>query len=713
MSIATSTAKIQYTLASAAQALPVPFYFLEDAHVKVIKAASPADIVLVKGTDYTISGAADEDGGTVTTIAGTAADLDAGDIITIKRDIAITQSVNYVYNDRFPAETHERALDKLTMVAQQLKEATDRCVQFPESEVAGTGNIMPAAAGRAAKILGFDATGNAVQLYDPVSAVFAEGDAIYANSVAALKAVSVTDLLNGQQCHVGGYATPGDKGGGTFVYVSASAATEDVGTVVAPNVGTGRWLRIYSGPINVRWFGAKGDNATDDTASIQAAIDTAGTGDAMTTLRGKAVFIPEGVYLFSVLTLKRGVEVHGETSDLTILRKTSTTSLGLSFDSTGLTPGSVQDRITIKNLSIWQVGTASAGAAISIRGVTSDAQAVIENVLIQNCYVGVATYKTIHSYLKNVLVYYPLAEGFKFTGSAYIMTCTDCASFNGASHGFSMDQGNYSLFDGCAGDHNAGAAFYLSNCLACVVANCGNEQNVYGVSMLSCNGCAVDHLWTTIGATTINAVKLDATSNTILNQIGSATVLATAATYMVASVNSGQYNRLTTGYVATAWPTGISTGNFIQRATDTEYRSLLDHVIQASVTVHSLILSGATFPCINGGASLANQKRIMALYQVGNTFSGIGMDATSIGVRVAGDPSSGVAADIGYYSTDGNYTWTSLAKILTSGRFILSVSVTPASAAAAGVAGTIAWDANYLYVCTATDTWKRVAIATW
>jgi hypothetical protein len=40
-------------------------------------------------------------------------------------------------------------------------------------------------------------------------------------------------------------------------------------------------------------------------------------------------------------------------------------------------------------------------------------------------------------------------------------------------------------------------------------------------------------------------------------------------------------------------------------------------------------------------------------------------------------------------------------------------SQTPASAAATGTTGTIAWDANYIYVCTATDTWKRVAIATW
>jgi hypothetical protein len=38
---------------------------------------------------------------------------------------------------------------------------------------------------------------------------------------------------------------------------------------------------------------------------------------------------------------------------------------------------------------------------------------------------------------------------------------------------------------------------------------------------------------------------------------------------------------------------------------------------------------------------------------------------------------------------------------------------TPASAGAVGTAGTIVWDENYVYVCVATDTWKRVAIATW
>ena len=37
----------------------------------------------------------------------------------------------------------------------------------------------------------------------------------------------------------------------------------------------------------------------------------------------------------------------------------------------------------------------------------------------------------------------------------------------------------------------------------------------------------------------------------------------------------------------------------------------------------------------------------------------------------------------------------------------------PASATSTGTAGEIKWDSNYIYVCVATNTWKRVAISTW
>lgn len=54
--------------------------------------------------------------------------------------------------------------------------------------------------------------------------------------------------------------------------------------------------------------------------------------------------------------------------------------------------------------------------------------------------------------------------------------------------------------------------------------------------------------------------------------------------------------------------------------------------------------------------------------------------------------------------------------VVSSGGAFLQVPIfssAPASAAATGVTGQIAWDSGYIYVCTATDTWKRTALSTW
>lgn len=37
----------------------------------------------------------------------------------------------------------------------------------------------------------------------------------------------------------------------------------------------------------------------------------------------------------------------------------------------------------------------------------------------------------------------------------------------------------------------------------------------------------------------------------------------------------------------------------------------------------------------------------------------------------------------------------------------------PATATSSGVAGSVAYESGFLYVCVATDVWERVAIATW
>jgi|SRR6185437_11260243 len=43
----------------------------------------------------------------------------------------------------------------------------------------------------------------------------------------------------------------------------------------------------------------------------------------------------------------------------------------------------------------------------------------------------------------------------------------------------------------------------------------------------------------------------------------------------------------------------------------------------------------------------------------------------------------------------------------------ITTSQTPATSGAAGTQGDFAWDASYFYICTATNTWRRVAHASW
>ena len=44
---------------------------------------------------------------------------------------------------------------------------------------------------------------------------------------------------------------------------------------------------------------------------------------------------------------------------------------------------------------------------------------------------------------------------------------------------------------------------------------------------------------------------------------------------------------------------------------------------------------------------------------------------------------------------------------------LADLGTAPASASATGTKGQIVIDANYIYICVNTDTWKRAAISTW
>lgn len=47
------------------------------------------------------------------------------------------------------------------------------------------------------------------------------------------------------------------------------------------------------------------------------------------------------------------------------------------------------------------------------------------------------------------------------------------------------------------------------------------------------------------------------------------------------------------------------------------------------------------------------------------------------------------------------------------GKHIISSVNAPASSSSNGVTGEIRWDANYIYICSNTNTWVRATLATW
>lgn len=103
---------------------------------------------------------------------------------------------------------------------------------------------------------------------------------------------------------VGGHTVKGDGGEGPFYWNPLLTTTDNNGTILTPSAAPamGRWVRLFTGDVNVKWFTAEGDylsangsinvGATDDTTAINAALAFADT-------IGFAVTVPEGAYLVS------------------------------------------------------------------------------------------------------------------------------------------------------------------------------------------------------------------------------------------------------------------------------------------------------------------------------------------------------------------------------------------------------------------------------
>ena len=105
-----------------------------------------------------------------------------------------------------------------------------------------------------------------------------------------------------------------------------------------------------------------------------------------------------------------------------------------------------------------------------------------------------------------------------------------------------------------------------------------------------------------------------------------------------------------------------------------------------------------------------------------NVYCGVAQSAYNSGSLMfayTGAGSTSNAFGLGMYGQlptiliNGSKQTTFAGAVTVAGTVIHTLSATPASASATGTVGTMSWDASYIYICTAANTWKRVAIATW
>lgn len=311
MTVQTETSRSgPYAGAGTTGPFTVGFRFLDNTHLQVIRtSATGIDSTLVLTTDYSVSGAGGASG-TVTLVTA----LAFGERLTVIRDVPFTQLADYINNDAFPAESHEDALDLLTMQTQQNREALDRSLTLPAT-VSGVSTELPAPSG--AKVLGWNAAGTALENLDAntLASIIAYGTAVgdlFSGTGAETEfALSQNPAsINNLDVSIGGVAQRPVldytwTSGTTLTFTTAPVAGTDnilVRYMQALAMGSGAASDIQYTPagtgavastvqaklresVSVLDFGAVGDGMADDTAAFALAVAT-----------NKTVVVPAGTY---------------------------------------------------------------------------------------------------------------------------------------------------------------------------------------------------------------------------------------------------------------------------------------------------------------------------------------------------------------------------------------------------------------------------------
>lgn len=141
MTVANITPSVDYLEDGVSTNFPLPFRFLNPSDIKVVRELSDGSTLnLVYGVDYTVTGGSSDAGGTLAVRAAAA----AGAKLHAWRLTARSQTATYKTADRFPAQSHEAALDKAGLIDQEQDVDIGRAIKVPRGKLAPElGDVAP------------------------------------------------------------------------------------------------------------------------------------------------------------------------------------------------------------------------------------------------------------------------------------------------------------------------------------------------------------------------------------------------------------------------------------------------------------------------------------------------------------------------------------------------------------------------------------------
>ncbi len=160
MTVSSTTTSVSYTGNGSTTAFAVTFPFFGTASTSELLVverviATGVETTKTYTTHYTVAGG-EGSTGTVTAASAPASTVEWH----IRRNTTQTQGTDYVENDEFPANSHEDALDRLTLINQELQAELNRSFQYPVTYTGGASTNMPEPI--ASNFLMFNAAGDAL-----------------------------------------------------------------------------------------------------------------------------------------------------------------------------------------------------------------------------------------------------------------------------------------------------------------------------------------------------------------------------------------------------------------------------------------------------------------------------------------------------------------------------------------------------------------------